>query len=175
MLVLELFKKVKMKIPIYPLKFEPIYQYRLWGGRKLENLLSKPLPNKEPIGEAWILSDRKDHASEVSEGDLKNKTITSLMDDYRYEIMGKNARSYDRFPLLLKYLDCKEVFKVGFIDIPTILVCIDGKGSMNYNNQEYNINKGEVMLLPAIIGQLELLPNDEINLFQITIPDKNSN
>lgn len=335
-------KKIKMKIPIYPLKFEPIYQYRLWGGRKLENLLSKPLPDNEPIGEAWILSDRKDHSSLVQEGDLKNKTITSLMEEYRYEIMGKNGLYYDRFPLLLKFLDCKEVlsvqvhpsdhqkellpegdtgkteawivletsddskifaglkpgtnkenlaqsikdksvserlhsfipkqedavliesgtvhtlggtvvfevqensdvtfrlydwdrldaktgkprdlqienaiqsinfnqgeigpvtpvidnsiknaeilfdnnhfkvwriknkevFKVGFIDIPTILVCIDGKGSMNYNNQEYNINKGEVMLLPAIIGQLELLPNDEITLFQITIPDKNSN
>ena len=342
MLILELFKKVKMKIPIYPLKFEPIYQCRLWGGRKLENLLSKPLPNNEPIGEAWILSDRKDHASEVSEGDLKNKTITSLMEDYRYEIMGKNARSYDRFPLLLKYLDCKEVlsvqvhpsdnqkellpegdtgkteawivletsddsqifaglkkdtnkenllesindkkvserlhsfipkkgdaifiqsgtvhtlggtvvfevqensdvtfrlydwdridaktgkprdlqvenaiksinfnqgeigpvtpvldtsiknaeimfdndhfklwriknedvFKVGFKDQPAVLVCIDGNGSMKYNNQEYYINKGEVMLLPAIIGQLELLPKEEITIFQIAIPDKNSN
>lgn len=52
----------------YPLKFDPIYQYRLWGGRNLENLLSKPLPADEPIGESWILSDRADHASQVSEG-----------------------------------------------------------------------------------------------------------
>ncbi len=41
---------------LYPLRFEPIYQYRLWGGRYLANLLTAPLPNG-PIGEAWLLSD----------------------------------------------------------------------------------------------------------------------
>jgi hypothetical protein len=39
------------------MRFEPIYQYRLWGGRRLANLLAAPLPADEPIGEAWILSD----------------------------------------------------------------------------------------------------------------------
>ena len=59
------------RIPLYPMRFEPIYQYRLWGGRRLASLLSAPLPNDEPIGEAWILSDREDHASVVAEGMLK--------------------------------------------------------------------------------------------------------
>lgn len=57
-----------MSTQIYPLKFDPIYQYRIWGGRKLAHLLSEPLPENDPIGEAWLLSDRKDHASKVSEG-----------------------------------------------------------------------------------------------------------
>ena len=30
--------------PLYPLRFEPIYQYRLWGGRRLANLLTAALP-----------------------------------------------------------------------------------------------------------------------------------
>lgn len=101
-----------MKSLLYPLKFEPIYQYRLWGGRKLETLLSKPLPNNEPIGEAWILSDRKDHASKVSEGPLQGYTITQLMKQYPDDLMGKLKDHYDRFPLLLKFLDCKEVLSV---------------------------------------------------------------
>ena len=50
---------------LYPLRFEPIYQYRLWGGRHLANLLTAPLPSG-PIGEAWLLSDRDDHQSRVS-------------------------------------------------------------------------------------------------------------
>jgi len=29
---------------LYPLRFEPIYQYRLWGGRRLADLLTAPLP-----------------------------------------------------------------------------------------------------------------------------------
>ena len=27
---------------LYPLRFEPIYQYRLWGGRRLADLLMCP-------------------------------------------------------------------------------------------------------------------------------------
>ena len=42
-------KHIKNQIPLYPLRFEPIYQYRLWGGRRLANLLSAPLPGDGPI------------------------------------------------------------------------------------------------------------------------------
>ena len=31
---------------MYPLRFEPIYQYRLWGGRRLAELLAAPLPRR---------------------------------------------------------------------------------------------------------------------------------
>jgi hypothetical protein len=31
------------QIPLYPLRFDPMYQYRLWGGRRLSGLLSTPL------------------------------------------------------------------------------------------------------------------------------------
>lgn len=328
-----------MKEKIYPLKFDPIYQYRIWGGRKLEHLLSKPLPDEDTIGEAWVLSDRKDHASKVNAGKLKGATITKLMEDYRYEIMGKIANHFDHFPLLLKFLDCNEVlsvqvhpsddqkeyipkgdsgkteawvvlettensliyaglkkgtnkenllesiknksvkdrihsfvpkkddavfihsgtvhtlqgtvvfevqensdvtfrlydwdrtdpktgkkrdlqldkamacidfdqveigpvnpvksknienaeklfdnnhfklwrikntskFSVGIKDEPTILVGIEGKGTVKYDDNEYGIDKGEVMLLPAIIGPLNFIPEKEITILQIAIPDK---
>ena len=97
---------------LYPLKFEPIYQYRIWGGRRLENLLSKPLPPKDPVGEAWILSDRDDQASEISDGKLKGKTIKWLMENAPEQLMGKFANKFKRFPLLLKFLDCKQVLSV---------------------------------------------------------------
>lgn len=101
-----------MSIQMYPLKFEPIYQYRIWGGRKLEHFLSKPLPENETIGEAWLLSDRKDFSNTVTDGILKNTTLTNLMKDYRYEIMGKLGYHFEKFPLLLKFLDCNEVLSV---------------------------------------------------------------
>ena len=63
------------EIPLYPLRFEPIYQYRLWGGRRLAHLLSAPLPDNGPIGEAWILTDRDDHRSLVANGPLKGKNL----------------------------------------------------------------------------------------------------
>jgi mannose-6-phosphate isomerase len=97
---------------LYPLKFEPIYQYRIWGGRRLSGLLAKPLPPNDPVGEAWILSDRDDHPSKVINGNLKGQTISSLFAHSAQQLMGKLAGKFKRFPLLLKFLDCKEVLSV---------------------------------------------------------------
>lgn len=101
-----------MNYRLYPLKFDPIYQYRLWGGRRLAQLLHKPLPNEGPVGEAWLLSDRKDHASQVLNGPLAGQTLTELLRQYPKEIMGSLEGQFDRFPLLLKFLDCNEVLSV---------------------------------------------------------------
>jgi mannose-6-phosphate isomerase len=99
-------------MPLYPLRFEPIYQYRLWGGRRLSGLLSAPLPGDGPIGEAWILSDRDDHQSLVANGPLKGRTIGELMETFRGQLMGKLAPRFRRFPLLLKFLDAHELLSV---------------------------------------------------------------
>jgi len=325
------------EIILYPLFFEPIYQYRLWGGRRLAGLVSKPLP-EGPIGEAWILSDRDDHASVVTEGLYKGYTLTQLFNQYPESIMGRLAGDFDRFPLLLKFLDAKEVlsvqvhpsddqteyipkgdtgkteawvvletgekaliyagvvkgttetilrkaldahkvadhlhsftpkpgdsvfihsgtvhtladvvvfevqensdttyrlydwdrvdaktgkpreldvdkamacidfnltdigpvklektatpsprellfnnehfilwrieseaaFPVGAEDVPRILVCIDGKGQLDFDGTYYTINKGDVVLLPAELGVIECIPKGEITLLEIAIPE----
>jgi mannose-6-phosphate isomerase len=101
-----------MDIPLYPLRFEPIYQYRIWGGRRLADLLSAPLPGNDPIGEAWILSDRDDHASRVADGELKGQTINQLLEHFQVQMMGKLAGRFKRFPLLLKFLDAREMLSV---------------------------------------------------------------
>jgi mannose-6-phosphate isomerase len=100
-----------MSQPLYPLSFDPIFQYRLWGGRKLGPWMDKPLPDG-PIGEAWILSDRDDHANTVTEGPLKGRTITALMNSDKAAILGTHADRFDRFPLLLKFLDVHEMLSV---------------------------------------------------------------
>jgi mannose-6-phosphate isomerase len=99
------------ELTLYPLFFTPIYQYRLWGGRHLSHLLTEPLPDG-PVGEAWILSDRNDHASVVTEGLYKGYTLTQLFNQYPESIMGKLAGKFEKFPLLLKFLDAKEVLSV---------------------------------------------------------------
>jgi mannose-6-phosphate isomerase len=97
---------------LYPLRFDPIYQYRLWGGRRLASLLSAPLPGDGPIGEAWVLSDRSDHQSLVANGPLKGQTIGRLMEHFKEQLMGKFAPRFRRFPLLLKFLDAHEMLSV---------------------------------------------------------------
>ncbi|GAC1338340.1 MAG: class I mannose-6-phosphate isomerase [Isosphaeraceae bacterium] len=99
-------------LPLYPLRFEPIFQYRLWGGRRLSGLLKTPLPGDGPIGEAWILSDRPDHASLIADGPLKGRTLTELMGQAKEPLLGNSAGRFPRFPLLLKFLDANDVLSV---------------------------------------------------------------
>ena len=97
---------------LYPLRFEPIYQYRLWGGRRLADLLAAPLPGHGPIGEAWVLSDRDDYASRVADGPLKGQTIGHLMEQSPEQLLGRLAGHFSRFPLLLKFLDVREMLSL---------------------------------------------------------------
>jgi mannose-6-phosphate isomerase len=69
------------------------------------------MPNG-PIGEAWVLSDRDDHASVVDNGTLKGQTIDQLMSRFPEQMMGKMAGRFRRFPLLLKFLDAHEMLSV---------------------------------------------------------------
>jgi mannose-6-phosphate isomerase len=97
---------------MYPLRFEPIYQYRIWGGRRLGDLLAAPLPGSGPIGEAWVLSDRDDHPSRVANGPLKGRTISQLMEQYPKQLLGELAGRFRRLPLLLKFLDAHDMLSV---------------------------------------------------------------
>jgi len=97
---------------LYPLRFEPIYQHRLWGGRRLGSLLSAPLPDDGPFGEAWLLSDRNDHPSVVADGPLKGSTLGQLFEAVPEQLLGRLAGRFRRFPLLLKFLDAHEMLSV---------------------------------------------------------------
>lgn len=97
---------------LYPLRFEPIYEYRLWGGRRLGNLLAAPLPGEDPVGEAWILSDRDQHPSVVAEGALKGRTIKQLLQQSPERLLGRLFPRFSRFPLLLKFLDVSKRLSV---------------------------------------------------------------
>jgi mannose-6-phosphate isomerase len=108
--------ELSLRIPegtrLYPLRFGPIYQSRLWGGRQLQDLLSVPLPDEGPIGEAWVLSDRLEHASRVVDGPLAGWTLQDVLHAAPAELLGDGAPDFARFPLLLKFLDAHETLSV---------------------------------------------------------------
>ncbi|MGO9935558.1 MAG: type I phosphomannose isomerase catalytic subunit [Steroidobacteraceae bacterium] len=95
------------QIPLYPLRFEPIYQYRPWGGRRLTTLISAVLPGNDPVGESWLLSDRDDHSSVIANGELKGRTLGEILNQWPEQLLGKRALPFRRFPLLLKFLDVR--------------------------------------------------------------------
>ena len=96
---------------LYPLTFQPILKERIWGGRNLERLYHKPLPPKVPIGESWEITDRPEGVSVIANGPLTGKDLRWLMENHRADLLGKGS-SAQRFPLLVKILDCQETLSV---------------------------------------------------------------
>ncbi|PNW25175.1 type I phosphomannose isomerase catalytic subunit [Formosa algae] len=93
---------------LYPLKFTPLYKYRIWGGEKLKTVLHKNY-QEDHIGESWEISDVKGDQTVVGEGILEGKTLKSLIEEYKEDVVGKtvyNAFGTD-FPLLIKFIDAK--------------------------------------------------------------------
>jgi mannose-6-phosphate isomerase len=96
---------------LYPLRFEPIFQKRIWGGRRLGEWLG-PLPGDGPIGEAWVLSDQGQHLSRVANGPLRGQTLRQLMEKMPAGLLGAAASGLGVFPVLLKFLDARDVLSV---------------------------------------------------------------
>lgn len=96
---------------IYPLKFSPIYKKRIWGGQKLRDFFGKNIPAGEKIGESWELADLPNDKSEIINGPLTGRTIDSVIDEFGAAITGKDDYK-GPFPLLIKFLDCKDILSV---------------------------------------------------------------
>jgi len=99
-------------IPLYPLTFKPIFKELVWGGRRLEKVLGKPLPPDRRIGESWELVDLPGDMSVVNGGDLDGSTLRSLVEKRKLELMGNTPLLDGRFPLLLKFIDAAERLSV---------------------------------------------------------------
>ena len=93
---------------LYPITFAPIYKERVWGGRNLETLFHRTLPEGRPIGESWEISDRDLDCSVIANGPLAGKNLHWLMEHYDHQLLGLLAAKYTRYPLLVKTLDCKD-------------------------------------------------------------------
>ncbi len=90
------------------LRFQPLYQERVWGGRALETALGRRLPAGDPIGESWEIVDRPEAQSIVEAGPLKGQSLRSVLTRHAVEVMGPAWPAEKPFPILVKWLDCRE-------------------------------------------------------------------
>ena len=93
-----------------PIHFSEIFVEKVWGGRNLNSLLGKELPQGLKIGESWELSDFGDDCTVVSRGEHKGKNLRELLAEHSREITGRD--SVTEFGLLFKYLDAVDVLSV---------------------------------------------------------------
>lgn len=88
--------------------FHPLYQERVWGGCALETTLGRVLPRGNPIGESWELVDRPEAQSIVAGGALDGQSLRRVLERHGAEVMGPGWPAERPFPLLVKWLDCRE-------------------------------------------------------------------
>lgn len=89
--------------------FTPLYMERVWGGRELENIYGRKLPESTPpYGESWEMTDRADEQSVVDHGNFKGMTLGELWQEKREEVFGPGFEASERFPLLIKILDARD-------------------------------------------------------------------
>jgi mannose-6-phosphate isomerase len=93
----------------YPLQFDPIFKYRIWGGNSLNSVLNKNT-NEDKIGESWEISSIPESQSIIANGKWKGTTLNDLVYEFPIDILGFNSVSKfgEIFPLLFKFLDAQD-------------------------------------------------------------------
>lgn len=96
---------------LYPLQFQPLLKRYLWGGRRLGELLGKPLGDAEDYAESWEVVDHPDGQSVVANGPLAGQTLRTIVEQHGPELFGRHHPQAS-FPLLFKFLDCQRHLSV---------------------------------------------------------------
>ena len=97
----------------YPLRFRPVLKQTIWGGRKLGDVLGKPIGEEDNYAESWEIVDHGDDQSVVDIGPLQGKSLCDLVSHHRDWLLGNTgSEQAPAFPLLFKYLDCNRVLSV---------------------------------------------------------------
>lgn len=94
--------------------FDEGYFPRPWGNYRLKEKFGKNIHSNEPIGEAWLISDRDEFQSSVIQGPMKGMKINDLVKKFPEFIFGtdKTTPFPKRFPLLLKLIDANDLLSI---------------------------------------------------------------
>lgn len=98
---------------LYPLKFEPITQYRIWGGNRLNAAVASEL-RIEKLGEIWSISGVDGNISQIENGELKGRNLKEIISEYKEKLVGKKVWEEfgTDFPVLIKFIDAADRLSV---------------------------------------------------------------
>lgn len=85
-------------------KLYPECKDYIWGGEKLKTKYGKET-DKTPCAESWELSFHKDGLTRLENGKTLAESVTE-------KDLGKNAKVFPFFPVLIKFIDAKENLSV---------------------------------------------------------------
>jgi mannose-6-phosphate isomerase len=95
---------------LYPLKFKPVFDDRVWGGDKIRTIMGLDFTPHDRCAEAWALSGVEGKQTAVDNGFLAGNEINDLVEIYMDELVGGKVfdTTGDVFPLLIKFIDARE-------------------------------------------------------------------
>jgi mannose-6-phosphate isomerase len=111
---------------LYPYKFTPVLQERVWGGNALEHY-GKSVPPGKRVGESWEISDRDEVQSVIANGPDKGKTLRQQIEAHGAQLLGTNSGKGTRFPLLVKLLDARERLSLQVHPPPALAAKLKGE------------------------------------------------
>ena len=94
-----------------PLRLQPLFKQRPWGGRRLAQQWHKPDANSTGWAESWEVVDLGDDQSRVLGGPFDGRSLHDMVCEHPDELLGRHA-ACEQFPLLLKFLDAAETLSV---------------------------------------------------------------
>jgi mannose-6-phosphate isomerase len=95
---------------LYPLKFKPVFDDRIWGGDKIRTMLGLDFSPLTRCAEAWALSGYEGKQTIVSNGFLEGNEINELVEVYMDDLLGGKVfeMTGETFPLLIKFIDSRD-------------------------------------------------------------------
>ncbi|MCX6272076.1 MAG: mannose-6-phosphate isomerase [Bacteroidetes bacterium] len=99
---------------LYPLKFQPLFREKIWGGHKIRTLLGLDFGTLSNCGEAWVLSGVPGNQTLVTNGFLEGNELNELVEIYMGDLVGDEVyeKYGDEFPILLKFVDSNEYLSI---------------------------------------------------------------
>ena len=91
----------------YPMLMIPVSKEIIWGGDVLKKEYGKTAPF-DKIAESWELTVRENEMCKVANGEYKGMSVKEVIDISPDEVLGRNCKKYDRFPLLIKFIDAAD-------------------------------------------------------------------
>jgi mannose-6-phosphate isomerase len=97
---------------MYPMILAPRFDPKIWGGRRLETVLGKHLPDEHRFGESL----ESDGESRILNGLLAGNSIRDLIRMNAASVLGTRgleaSGDFEDFPLLAKFIDASDILSV---------------------------------------------------------------
>ena len=85
----------------------PVSKQIIWGGDRLKKEYGK-VADFDKIAESWELSVRSGAMCSIKNGEYAGMAMDEYISADRVGVLGKNCEKFDRFPLLIKFIDAAD-------------------------------------------------------------------